>query len=120
MMRADLWCSASGFKTLGCVRGVEQIQYTRPPTKKQKKEINKMTTIPNIEVIKTKMKEAWNAGHYGTFATYMEPGAVNILESWNIPYFLDLISFDSRITWIRNSFRFIRELISYNYLRRLS
>ena len=43
-----------------------------------------MTTIPNIHVIKTKMKEAWNAGHYGTFATYMEPGAVEILESWNI------------------------------------
>jgi ubiquinone/menaquinone biosynthesis C-methylase UbiE len=43
-----------------------------------------MTTVPNIEVIKTKMKEAWNAGHYGTFATYMEPGAVEILESWNI------------------------------------
>jgi ubiquinone/menaquinone biosynthesis C-methylase UbiE len=43
-----------------------------------------MNTIPNIEVIKTKMKGAWNAGDYGTFATYMEPGAIEILESWNI------------------------------------
>jgi len=43
-----------------------------------------MSTIPNIEVVKTKMKGAWNAGDYGTFATYMEPGAIEILEGWNI------------------------------------
>ena len=43
-----------------------------------------MSTIPNIEVIKTKMKGAWNAGDYGNFAKYMEPGAIEILESWNI------------------------------------
>ena len=43
-----------------------------------------MNTIPNLEVIKTKMKGAWNAGDYGTFATYMETGAIEILESWNI------------------------------------
>lgn len=43
-----------------------------------------MGTIPNIDVIKTKMKGAWNAGDYGIFATYMEPGAVEILEGWNI------------------------------------
>jgi ubiquinone/menaquinone biosynthesis C-methylase UbiE len=43
-----------------------------------------MSTIPNIEVVKTKMKAAWNAGDYGKFATYMEPGAVDILNSWNI------------------------------------
>jgi ubiquinone/menaquinone biosynthesis C-methylase UbiE len=55
-----------------------------PQLKNKKQENNKMTTIPNIEVIKTKMKEAWNAGDYSTFATYMEPGAVEILESWNI------------------------------------
>jgi len=43
-----------------------------------------MSTIPNLEVIKIKMKGAWNAGDYGMFATYMEPGAIKILESWNI------------------------------------
>jgi len=43
-----------------------------------------MSTIPNIDVIKTKMKGAWNAGDYGTFATYMEPGAIEILEIWNV------------------------------------
>lgn len=43
-----------------------------------------MNTIPNIADIKKKMKGAWNAGNYRTFATYMEPGAVEILKSWNI------------------------------------
>lgn len=43
-----------------------------------------MSSIPNIEVIKTKMKSAWNAGDYGKFATYMEPGAIEILSEWNI------------------------------------
>lgn len=43
-----------------------------------------MSTIQNIEIIKTKMKAAWNAGDYGKFATFMEPGAIEILNSWNI------------------------------------
>jgi ubiquinone/menaquinone biosynthesis C-methylase UbiE len=30
------------------------------------------------------MKDAWNAGNYGRFATYMEPGAVEILNGWGI------------------------------------
>lgn len=43
-----------------------------------------MSTIQNIDVIKSKMKAAWNAGDYGKFATYMEPGAVEILRGWGI------------------------------------
>ena len=44
-----------------------------------------MSTIPNIETIKTRLKGAWNAGDYGTFAKYMEPGVIDILKSWDIP-----------------------------------
>lgn len=43
-----------------------------------------MKTIQNIETIKTRMKDAWNAGDYGKFATYMEPGAHVILKGWRI------------------------------------
>jgi SAM-dependent methyltransferase len=43
-----------------------------------------MNTIQNIDVIKSKMKAAWNGGNYGKFATYMEPGAVEILNGWRI------------------------------------
>jgi ubiquinone/menaquinone biosynthesis C-methylase UbiE len=44
-----------------------------------------MSVIQNIETIKTKMKDAWNAGDYGRFATYMEPGASEILKGWHLP-----------------------------------
>ncbi len=30
------------------------------------------------------MKATWEAGHYATFATYMEPGAVDLLETWGV------------------------------------
>jgi len=43
-----------------------------------------MSTIPNIVEIKAKMKGAWNAGDYGVFATYMEPGAQEILDTWKL------------------------------------
>ena len=43
-----------------------------------------MSTIKNIEEIKIKMKNAWNSGDYGKFATFMEPGAIEILKGWNI------------------------------------
>ncbi|MCI0481064.1 MAG: SAM-dependent methyltransferase, partial [Candidatus Dadabacteria bacterium] len=43
-----------------------------------------MSVIPNIDTIKTRMRDAWNAGDYGKFATYMEPGAFEILKGWNI------------------------------------
>lgn len=43
-----------------------------------------MTDTPNIEAVKSKMKSTWEAGDYGAFAKYMEPGAIEILDSWNI------------------------------------
>ncbi len=43
-----------------------------------------MSLIPNIQEIKARMKGAWNAGDYGVFAKYMEPGAIEILNSWNL------------------------------------
>jgi ubiquinone/menaquinone biosynthesis C-methylase UbiE len=42
-----------------------------------------MTTV-DIETIKTRMKATWMSGDYGTFAKYMEPGALEILESWQL------------------------------------
>ncbi|MDA0737994.1 MAG: class I SAM-dependent methyltransferase [Nitrospirae bacterium] len=43
-----------------------------------------MTDTPNIDAVKSKMKSTWEAGDYGTFAKYMEPGAIEVLTSWNI------------------------------------
>ena len=43
-----------------------------------------MTNTSNIETVKSKMKSTWESGDYGTFAKYMEPGAIEILTSWNI------------------------------------
>jgi ubiquinone/menaquinone biosynthesis C-methylase UbiE len=43
-----------------------------------------MTNTPNIDAVKRKIKSTWEAGDYGTFAKYMEPGAIEILASWNI------------------------------------
>jgi SAM-dependent methyltransferase len=43
-----------------------------------------MRVIQNIETIKTRMRDAWNAGDYSKFATYMEPGALEILKGWHI------------------------------------
>ena len=40
--------------------------------------------IQNIDTIKSRMRDAWNAGDYGKFATYMEPGALEILKGWRI------------------------------------
>jgi ubiquinone/menaquinone biosynthesis C-methylase UbiE len=42
-----------------------------------------MTTL-DMESIKTRMKAVWMSGDYGTFARYMEPGALEILASWQI------------------------------------
>jgi ubiquinone/menaquinone biosynthesis C-methylase UbiE len=39
---------------------------------------------PSIEQIKAKMKATWEDGDYADFAKYMENGAIEILESWNI------------------------------------
>lgn len=45
--------------------------------------ISEMT--PEIEAVKAKMKATWMAGDYGTFAQFMEPGALKLLEDWQIP-----------------------------------
>jgi ubiquinone/menaquinone biosynthesis C-methylase UbiE len=44
-----------------------------------------MTTTPDMDAIKARMKATWMAGDYGTFAQYLEPGALEILASWQIP-----------------------------------
>lgn len=44
-----------------------------------------MTTTLDIATIKTRMKATWMAGDYGTFAQYMEPGALEILAGWQLP-----------------------------------
>lgn len=47
---------------------------------------NTMTVkTPDMDTIKARMKATWMAGDYGTFARYMEPGALEILASWQIP-----------------------------------
>lgn len=40
--------------------------------------------IPDIQALKAKMKATWEDGDYASFASYMEPGAVEILEGWSI------------------------------------
>ena len=41
-------------------------------------------TISNMPLIKAKMKATWQDGNYANFATYMEAGAIDILERWRI------------------------------------
>jgi ubiquinone/menaquinone biosynthesis C-methylase UbiE len=43
-----------------------------------------MTTTVDMSAIKTRMKAIWMSGNYETFARYMEPGALEILASWQI------------------------------------
>lgn len=43
------------------------------------------TPTPEMDTIKARMKATWMAGDYGTFAKYMEPGALEILTGWKIP-----------------------------------
>src|SRR6266496_5007660 len=45
--------------------------------------ISEMT--PEMAAVKVKMKANWMAGDYGTFAQYMEPGALKLLADWQIP-----------------------------------
>jgi SAM-dependent methyltransferase len=39
---------------------------------------------PDLSAIKSKMKATWEDGDYASFATYMEQGAVEILDGWNV------------------------------------
>jgi hypothetical protein len=38
-----------------------------------------MTTTPDMDTIKVRMKATWMAGDYGTLAQYLEAGALEIL-----------------------------------------
>ena len=40
---------------------------------------------PEMEALKTRLKATWMAGDYGTFAQFMEPGALQLLADWQIP-----------------------------------
>lgn len=43
------------------------------------------STAPDIDTLKARLKATWMAGDYGTFAKYMEPGALEILAGWRVP-----------------------------------
>ena len=40
--------------------------------------------VRDLPAVKTKMKATWEDGDYAGFATYMEPGAIDILNGWSI------------------------------------
>lgn len=39
---------------------------------------------PDINTLKAKMKASWEDGDYATFAKFMEPGAIEVVEGWGI------------------------------------
>src|SRR5437868_7095825 len=39
---------------------------------------------PEMEALKTRLKSTWEAGDYGIFAKYLEPGALEFFERLNI------------------------------------
>ena len=41
--------------------------------------------VSGIEQVKSKMKASWEDGNYAHFASFMQNGAIEVLESWNIP-----------------------------------
>lgn len=43
-----------------------------------------MNAMTEMNTVKTRMKATWESGDYATFATYMEPGAVDLLEVWGV------------------------------------
>jgi ubiquinone/menaquinone biosynthesis C-methylase UbiE len=49
-----------------------------------KEKIMTTTVTPDMDTIKTRMKTTWMSGDYGTFAKFMEPGALEILASWQL------------------------------------
>lgn len=40
---------------------------------------------PEMETLKAKLKSTWEAGNYGVFAKYLEPGALEFLDRLKIP-----------------------------------
>lgn len=49
------------------------------------------TSQPDLQTIKAKQKATWEDGDYASFARYMEDGAIEILENWNIPTHVTLL-----------------------------
>jgi ubiquinone/menaquinone biosynthesis C-methylase UbiE len=47
-------------------------------------ESTQVSVQPDLSTIKSKMRATWEDGDYASFATYMEPGAIEILEDWSI------------------------------------
>jgi len=43
-----------------------------------------LSATPDMDKIKARVKATWMAGDYGTFAKYLEPGALEILANWGI------------------------------------
>lgn len=43
-----------------------------------------MTSIPDIDALKSRLKSMWMAGDYGHFAQYLEPGALEFLDGMGI------------------------------------
>ncbi len=44
-----------------------------------------VAAVPDSAAIRGRMKATWEDGDYAGFATYMEPGAIEILRGWQIP-----------------------------------
>lgn len=44
-----------------------------------------MKATPDFDSIKAKHKATWEDGNYANFAKYMQAGAVDVLDKWNIP-----------------------------------
>lgn len=43
------------------------------------------TMTPEMEALKTRLKATWEAGDYGVFAKYLEPGALEFFDRLDIP-----------------------------------
>lgn len=51
--------------------------------------MNELT--PEMQALKTKLKATWMSGNYTTFAKYLEPGALEILQEWDIQPGMDVL-----------------------------
>jgi ubiquinone/menaquinone biosynthesis C-methylase UbiE len=58
--------------------------HTEVRDKKSPRKEKIMTPTVDIQTIKTRMKATWMSGDYRIFATYMEPGALEILANWRV------------------------------------
>ena len=54
--------------------------------------MNTSTQSPDIDTIKAKHKATWEDGNYAGFASYMQDGAIEVLDSWRIAPGTNLLS----------------------------